>query len=76
MWSIVWKQKKNQYFWNFVGILRMSLQLPWRHWEYRHMGCGAKSQLASEFLVADSTSKKTPHFLALSAETGFSKFKA
>jgi hypothetical protein len=34
------------------------------------------SKCASEFLVADSTSKKTPDFLALNADFGFLKLKA
>jgi hypothetical protein len=31
---------------------------------------------ASEFLVAESISKETPHFLTLNAGTGFLQFKS
>jgi hypothetical protein len=46
-----------------VAILHKSLQAQRRQWEYCHMGSSRMSECTSEFLVAHSTSKKTPPFL-------------
>ncbi len=67
------RKQKRIYFCKLVAILHMSSKLRWRQWEYRHMGCNAMSQKASEFLAAHSTQKKTPPLLALNAVTSLSE---
>ncbi len=59
----VWiMETKKNIFAYLVEILHLLL-LQWQQWEYRHMGCSAMSQRASEILVEHSKSKKTPLFL-------------
>jgi hypothetical protein len=41
MYRTVEYENKKKYFWNSVALLCLALQIWWRHWEYRHMACGA-----------------------------------
>ncbi len=43
MYRTVEYENKKQYFCNSEAILCPSLKIRWRHWEYRHMACGAMS---------------------------------
>ncbi len=55
--------KKRIYLQTINDSLYVVIAIRLRQWEYRHMGCSAMAQYASEFLVVLSTSKKTPPFL-------------
>ncbi len=43
MYRTVEYENRKKYFWNSVALLCLALQTWWRHWEYRHMACGAMS---------------------------------
>ncbi len=40
-----------------------------------HMDCTARESLGTNFLVESGSSKQTPSYLNINAETDFSKFK-
>ncbi len=48
-------KKKYYFLFPLVAKHHMSLQLRWRHLTFRHMGCRAMSQRASEFFAAHVT---------------------